>query len=138
MARLLLILFCTLLSTRYYMTVSLAQCVPDCIEAAQQIADGTATPPFAYRIFIPKLLSLWGITLETVLIYQATMFAIFYTLLIPWCHRWRASPAVVLSLICLATITMMPTWYNSIYTVSEWNLWLLALLVLPPWRRSAP
>lgn len=136
MTRVLLVLFCTLVTTWQYVTVSLAACAPTCLENFEAITTASRGAPFDYRILLPHALKPFGITPVTVTAYTLLGFALFYALLGVWARRWRLNPVVALPLIALAISTMLPTWWGSLYTVLEWDLWLLALLCLPPWSPS--
>lgn len=130
-----LVIFCTLFSTWQYIVLSLVSCTGCPIEM-QKIINFEATAPFAYRLLTPFILSLMGNSLQSIVLFQLLMLLCFYALFYLWCKRWKVSPFVVLPLTAMAMSIMFPTFYYSLYTIPEWNLWLIALLLLPHWWQS--
>jgi len=130
-----LLVFCTLFSTWQYIVLSLSAC-NNCILEMQKIIDLEATAPFAYRILTPFLLSLVGINIQSIILFQLLMLACFYALLYLWCKAWSVNPFMILPLMAMVVSISFPTFYYSLYTIPEWNLWLIALLLLPRWWQS--
>lgn len=123
------ILFCTLVSTWHYITLSLATCT-ECPERMTNIVEGHEVAPHAYRLLAPHIIAALGNTPQAFALYHLVMFAMFFSLLWLWARRWQIEPLVVVPLAALAISVMMPTWYFSVWAVMEWNLWLCGLLLL--------
>lgn len=129
MNRAVLILFFALVSTWQYWNESLSQC-PACTETMQEIIDGTYGAPFVYRPLTPAVLVALGNTFFVMLAFHFVMLLAFFTLLWSWSERWRGSGLASVGIATVALTVMYPTYYFSVYTVTEWVLWLVGLHLL--------
>lgn len=135
MSKILVILFCTAVSEWQYINNVLATCT-DCVSRMASIVNGTDVYPFVYRVLTPKLVMLLGGDLYALALFHLIGLFVFFALLYLWVEQWQRQQGILA--VALATITlsvMYPTWYFSEYTLTEYILFLLALLVLSSLRR---
>lgn len=131
----LLCLFCAAVASWQYLTITFPACA-DCLQVLGDIAAGTAPAPFVYRPIVPALVVALGNTRLAAGLVMLVLLFVFFRLLWAWAERWRASGAAAVALATVALGLMWPTFYFSVYSVSEWCLWLGGLLLLT--RRSSP
>jgi hypothetical protein len=136
MAKFLVLIFCTLVSEWQYINTTLATCVPDCTTRLASIANGTESAPFAYRILTPKIVMALGGDIYALALFHLIGLFIFFALLYKWVSLWTQQGTLAITLATVALSVMYPTWYFSEYMLTEWILFLSALLVLSSWRRS--
>lgn len=135
MAKWLIILFCTLVSEWQYVNTVLRTCAA-CYERTAAIADGAANFPFVYRVLTPSVLVAMGNTPEAWALFHLVMLFVFFALLWAWVEQWNGQGMAAVALSAVALSVMYVTWYYSEYTITEWVLFLSALLLLSSWRRS--
>lgn len=126
MQRWALILFCAAVSTWQYITLTLATC-GDCLQTVGEIVSGEYVAPFAYRLLTPALLVALGNTIQVVAAFHFVALFLFFALLWRWCERWGGNGLAGVALATVALTVMYPTYYFSVYTVTEWFLWLAGL-----------
>lgn len=137
MQRWALILFCAAVSTWQYITLTLATC-EDCPETIQRIVVGEIGAPFAYRLLTPQILVTLGNTVPVFAAFHFVALFLFFALLWRWCERWGGNGLAGVALATVALTLMYPTYYFSVYTVTEWVLWLAGLqIALMPRSRIA-
>lgn len=132
-----LTLFCAGVSTWQYITLTLATC-NDCTQTIGEIVSREIGAPFAYRLLTPQLLVWMGNTPQAFAAFHFVMLVAFFALLWRWCERWGGHGLAGVALATIALTVMYPTYYFSVYTVTEWVLWLAGLeLAMMPRSRLA-
>lgn len=128
------IVFCTLFAAWQYVTVAIPSC-PDCPQHMDAIVNGTADAPFVYRVLTPAIVVAMGNTFQAYTLYHLILFAIFFSLLWVLARRARIAPVGVLLLATVVLVVTMPTYYFSMWSIIEWNLLAVGLLLLQPFSR---
>lgn len=123
------ILFCALVSTWQYISVTLPAC-PDCTETMSAIVAGDFDAPFVNRVLIPRLIVALGNTPQVLAAFHLVMLIAFFRLLWAWAEHWRGSGLGAVALVSAALVVMWPTYYFSVWSVTEWVLWLAGLMLL--------
>lgn len=137
-SRLMLCVFCAVVATWQYAVTSLARC-GDCQANIAGIASGNFGPPFVHRPLTPALLVALGNTPEAYILFMGVMLVAFLLMLWGWVVRWGGNGAAAVGIATVVLIVMWPTYYHSVYTVTEWVLWLGGLMLLTGrWWRSEP
>lgn len=139
MSRALVTVFCAGVAAWQYFTLTLPAC-SDCLTLTAQIAAGTADAPFVYRPLTPTILVTLGNTIPAHVAFHFVLFLWFFQLLWRWAERWGGNGLAAVALSTAALTVMLPTYYFSSYTVTEWVLWLagLTLLTARSWPSAQP
>lgn len=124
----LLILYVSLITTWQYLVVTVPR--SDITHTLQSIVDGTASPPFLYRVLTPHILNQFNLTVTTLTVFHFITFTLFFALLVWWSRQWRVNEHATVMIAALTVIVMLPTYYFSAYAVVEWCLFTAGLIAL--------
>ena len=124
-----ILIFCTLVCTWQYVMVVLTPCT-DCNEFLLRIVQGQVQSPFSYRLLTPYIIIAMGNTPQALAIFHLVMFAVFFCLLWKWAASWHVDPLLPMALATAAMPIMLQTYWQAAYAITEWDLWVLGLLLL--------
>lgn len=128
--RQLIVVFCVMVSTWQYVVMSLEETAESLHPWLTGLLAGTIDAPFVYRPLTPAVIVALGNTPPVFIAFQFVMLYIFFMLLWGWIEHWGGIPAVGVALATVALSVMWPTYFYSVYTVTEWVLWLIGLHML--------